>query len=777
MKSITNAIAAWFSGLTYPRKFSVITAIFLLPIIGFIPLIQNQTERIDRYGTHELFGTLYLRPLWRLTDAIQQHQAVSLSYLNGNSEFTEVQAAQSLVDAEFKNYEFVQSQEILSAEFRAEETAIKTLWMDLKGTVKDGSPEDVLNSHGKILDEINLLVTRVGDYSYLILDPDLDTYYTMDATLLKLPQNHALLAEALTRINSIAIRGALSGDDQIQLRILSEKLSSNLAGMDRNINVAAQNTSTSEITALGPAFNEYQSAIAAAIDSVDRIGVNPEFSDAAVRNADEKLDAARRASLTFYNSGTEGLQKGVAARINTLVLQFYAIALVALVSVVGAFLLGQNIMASISKPLFQLVETSQQIAMGDLTARMTIETSDELGKVASAFNKMAADLEADKTAIISRSRELEAANLISTKRAQDLQSIGEISRVITSEHKLEILLPLITKLVSEKFKFYHIGIFLLDERGDYVVLEAANSEGGKKMLNRTHRLHVGSGIVGYVAATSIPRIALDVGSDSVFFDNPDLPQTRSEMAVPLRVSGTTIGVLDTQSAESNAFNDDDISTFATLADQVAIAIQNSRNFGTAQRLIEHSQMATGLVMQESWQAIKSQSQLSPYRASSSNRSRKDAQVTPDVLEKIKAERTPVVLEGKKIQLAVPIQLSNNVVGVLNIQLPENRAPDQDEIDIARAVGDRLSLALESTTLLEAAQRRAEYERKTSDISTKIGASTRFESILRTAAEELSQALGGSEVLVQIQSADLGTNSENGNSAGARSSNVEDRKES
>ena len=144
------------------------------------------------------------------------------------------------------------------------------------------------------------------------------------------------------------------------------------------------------------------------------------------------------------------------------------------------------------------------------------------------------------------------------------------------------------------------------------------------------------------------------------------------------------------------------------------------------------------------------------------------------MEKIKAASPTVVLEGKKIHLAVPIQLSNNVVGVLNIQLPENRAPDQDEIDIARAVGDRLSLALESTTLLEAAQRRAEYERKTSDISTKIGASTRFESILRTAAEELSQALGGSEVLVQIQSADLGTNSENGNSA---SSNVEDRKES
>lgn len=758
MKRITTAIANWFSSLTYPRKFNVITVIFLLPIIAFVPLIRNQTERIDRYGTHELFGTLYLRSLWSLTDAIQQHQVVSLSYLNGEAEFPEVQAAQGLVDAKFENYEFVQSQEILSIEFRAEEDSIQSLWTALKGSIQDSSTEEILDSHGKILDEISLLVSRIGDYSYLILDPDLDTYYTMDAVLLNLPQNQTLLTEARTTINSYGSAETLTSDDQIRVRILSETLASSLARMDRNINVAVQNTSTTEITSLSSALVEYHTAIAAVIDTLNRLGSNPQLSDNTIRDANEKLDTARSASLSFYDASSEGLQKGVAARINSLVLQFYVIALVALVSVAGAFLLGQNIMASISKPLSQLAETSQKIAAGDLTARVPVESSDELGKVADAFNKMADELEADKAAIVSRSRELEAANLTSTQRAQDLQSIGEISKVITSEHKLDTLLPLITNLVSEKFKFYHIGIFLLDDRNEYAVLEATNSEGGRKMLNRAHRLHVGSGIVGYVAATNLPRIALDVGSDSVFFNNPDLPQTRSEMAVPLRVSEITIGVLDVQSTEPNAFNDDDISTLATLSDQVAIAIQNSRNFETAQRLIEHAQKTTGLVMKESWQAIKSQNQLLPYRESSPGISRKDAQIAPEVLEKIKADRNTVVLEGKNYQLAVPIQLSNNIVGVLNIRLPENHTPDQDEIDIARAVGDRLSLALESTTLLEAAQRRAEYERMTSDISTKIGASTRFESILRIAAEELSHALGGSDVLVQIQPLAVDANS-------------------
>jgi len=766
MKRITTAIANWFSSLTYPRKFNVITVIFLLPIIAFLPLIRNQTERIDRYGTHELFGTLYLRSLWSLTDAIQHHQVVSLSYLNGEAEYSEVQAAQGLVDAKFENYEFVQSQEILSTEFRAEEDSIQSQWTALKGSIQDSSTEEILNSHVKILDEISLLVSRIGDYSYLILDPDLDTYYTMDAVLLNLPQNQTLLTEARTIINSYGSGGTLTSDDQIRARILAETLASSLARMDRNINVAVQNTSTSEITSLSAALAEYHTAIAAVIDTLSRFSSNPQLTDNAIRDANETLDTARGASLSFYDASSEGLQKGVAARINSLVLQFYVIALVALVSVAGAFLLGQNIMASISKPLFQLAETSQKIAVGDLAARVPVESSDELGKVANAFNKMADELEADKAAIVARSRELEAANLTSTQRAQDLQSIGEISKVITSEHKLDTLLPLIANLVSEKFKFYHIGIFLLDDRNEYAVLEATNSEGGRKMLNRAHRLHVGSGIVGYVAATNIPRIALDVGSDSIFFNNPDLPQTRSEMAVPLRVSEITIGVLDVQSTEPNAFNDDDISTLATLADQVAIAIQNSRNFETAQRLIQHAQTTTGLVMKESWQAIKSQSQLLPYRALSPGISRKDAQVTPEVLEKIKMDRKPAVLEGKNYQLAVPIQLSNNIVGVLNIRLPENHTPDQDEIDIAQAVGDRLSLALESTTLLEAAQRRAEYERMTSDISTKIGASTRFESILRTAAEELSHALGGSDVLVQIQPLAVGANS-NGDTSGTR----------
>jgi signal transduction protein with GAF and PtsI domain len=109
-----------------------------------------------------------------------------------------------------------------------------------------------------------------------------------------------------------------------------------------------------------------------------------------------------------------------------------------------------------------------------------------------------------------------------------------------------------------------------------------------------------------------------------------------------------------------------------------------------------------------------------------------------------------VEDGKDASLAVPIRLRNEVIGVMDIRAHDEHDWDEDEVDIAEAVADRLSLALETSLLLKSTQRRAELERITADISGKIGATTQFDSILRTAAEELSRVLGGSEVLVQIQ---------------------------
>ncbi len=351
-----------------------------------------------------------------------------------------------------------------------------------------------------------------------------------------------------------------------------------------------------------------------------------------------------------------------------------------------------------------------------------------------------------------RTADLESARLNSERRAVQFEAITQVARVIASVQELDALLPRITHVISQHFGFYHTGIFLLDDAHEYAVLKAANTEGGQKMLARGHRLKVGQvGIVGYVAGSGNPRIAMNAGEDVVFFNNPDLPNTRSELALPLRVGRELIGVLDVQSTEPNAFKQEDVEALTTLADQVAIAIQNANSFVEARALLNEAQRATSGYITQAWRILRPAAAAMGYRTSA-------AGVRP--LEK--------PLEGEPIQqalrnnqtvqqantLAVPIRLREQVIGIINLRVPQDKPLNPDDVDIAEAVADRLSLALETSTLLRAAQHRADVERVTAEITGKLSSTIRIEAIIQTAAEELSRALGGSDVTVQIQPAEL-----------------------
>jgi GAF domain-containing protein len=190
-----------------------------------------------------------------------------------------------------------------------------------------------------------------------------------------------------------------------------------------------------------------------------------------------------------------------------------------------------------------------------------------------------------------RTRELEQLSESLERRATQFQAIAEVSKAISElGGQMVDVLPRIANIVSQQFNFYHVGVFLLDEHGEYAILQAANSEGGMRMLARQHKLKVGSeGIVGFVTHWGTPRIALDTGADAVFFDNPDLPETHSEMALPLRTSERIIGALDIQSTQPNAFSSNDIEALNVLAGQVRIAIENARLYDEAQHSLAESE--------------------------------------------------------------------------------------------------------------------------------------------------------------------------------------------
>ncbi len=354
-----------------------------------------------------------------------------------------------------------------------------------------------------------------------------------------------------------------------------------------------------------------------------------------------------------------------------------------------------------------------------------------------------------------RTAELTATSRQNEKRARDLQTINEISQAISAERNLERLLPLITNVVSERFGFYHVGIFLNDPSGQYAVLAAANSAGGQKMLRRQHQLRIGAeGIVGYVTGTGTPRFASDVGADAVYFNNPDLPETRSEMALPLKVAGKVIGALDVQSTESAAISNEDIATLSILAGQVSIAIENARLYETTRRSLEQTEAAYRQYVQNEWFHLAREERLSGFRYSGGTsaplESPLDLGEAGRVAEAGNIHQSDADESGRPAQLAIPVKLRDQVIGVLHVTTHQKDRWTDDDIDIAESVAEHLGLAIENARLFMTSANRAARERIVSDISSKISGNIHMKNILQVAAQELSQALNGSDVLIQIQ---------------------------
>jgi len=436
-----------------------------------------------------------------------------------------------------------------------------------------------------------------------------------------------------------------------------------------------------------------------------------------------------------------------AARTNstqTFTLSVITVLIVLAVSILLAVTLSQQL----TRPIFSLTRVAQEISAGKFDMQAQVESADEIGTLAQTFNDMTGQLQGALESLDHRAKELEEQTVQleltsqqSEKRARQLQTISEIARYISTEKDLNKLLPLITKTVSEQFGFYHVGAFLIDESGKFAVLLASNSPGGQAMLRRQHRLEVGqTGIVGNVTATGIPRIALDTGTESVYFNNPDLPQTRSEMALPLKIEKLVIGALDIQSTETNAFSNEDVEALTTLADQVSIAIQNTRLFNQIERALAESNAVQRQYIRETWSRLQKEEKLSGYKYSV-------AGAVP-----LDEESAPIGYEERKNrqEINVPIILRGETIGTLCVQVPKTEFVDSDQMELIKAVAERVALSAENARLFEDTTRRAERERVISDIASKIGTSVRTENILRTTAKELSQLLDDAEIFINLR---------------------------
>ncbi len=354
----------------------------------------------------------------------------------------------------------------------------------------------------------------------------------------------------------------------------------------------------------------------------------------------------------------------------------------------------------------------------------------------------------DRTAELTmRGSELEQINTQVHRRALQFEALAQVTQTIISVHDLQQLLPRIATVISENFNFYHVGVFLLDEANEYAVLSATSSAGGQKMLERKHRLKVGEqGIVGNVTLTGKPRIAMDVGVDAVFFDNPELSETHSEMALPLKNEDRIIGALDVQSTESGAFTDEDVQMLSLLANQVSLAIANARLFDETRRALTESQAISRQVTREAWGKLPAEQNLIGYRYNLAGATPLD-QLVP-LTDEMPSKNNGKPKESNRV--AVPIELRGETIGMLVVQSP-SREMNQDQMDLIKAVAERVAISAENARLFDETTRRAERERLVSDITGKIRSVNDPQAMMQIAMDELRNALGASRVEIVPQS--------------------------
>ena len=406
---------------------------------------------------------------------------------------------------------------------------------------------------------------------------------------------------------------------------------------------------------------------------------------------------------------------------------------------------------TIADPIRTLAQTTESFAAGNLSVRAVVDREDEIGALAKSYNQMATQLQEIigelEQRVTDRTKDLESQTL-------RLRVAAEIARDAAAARDLNELLTRAGDLIISRFNFYHIGIFLLDNTKEYAVLVASPTEAGRKMIEDNHRLRVGeTGIVGRVSATGEPRIALNTGADITFFNNPHLPETRSEMALALKVENNIIGVLDVQSDQTQAFNEDDVAIMQVMADQLATAIERTRLLQEVERNLKELESAYGQFTRDNWKRITDGTATGNlgYRFDNVRLERitELPNLAGDALTSGKIVNSNGRYPGteKERSVAIPIKLRGQTIGVVSLKLKEGY--DSSTVPIIESAAERLAAALESARLYEEARLRADREQSISRVTTAISASTGYEQILQTTIREIGNILGDTDVAIQI----------------------------
>lgn len=365
-------------------------------------------------------------------------------------------------------------------------------------------------------------------------------------------------------------------------------------------------------------------------------------------------------------------------------------------------------------------------------------------------HELVQDLEETQNALRERAEGLEAARHLLEERTRALQANAEVAREAVSVLNLPELLERIVTLISTRFSFHHTGIYLLDSTGKWAELQAASSEGGRQMVAQGHRLHVGpESLVGRVISEGRHRIVEATDQAAQPLSATELPGIRSQIALPLRARSTIIGALDVQSQESAAFNDEEVAVLQALADQVAIAISNARLFQQAQESLEAERQAYGKISSKAWQEMLRARPILEQRYDPQGILPTDRRWREEMKQAAQQGRLVLSHDGVSAKAASPIKVRDQVVGVLDAHKPAGEPWTDEQVSLLETLTEQLGVALDSARLYQDIQRRAAREQLAAQVTTHMRETLDVETVLKTAVQEVRQALNLPEVVIRL----------------------------
>ncbi len=426
--------------------------------------------------------------------------------------------------------------------------------------------------------------------------------------------------------------------------------------------------------------------------------------------------------------------------------------IIAILLIGGGFatMLTRHLIKNVAQPIAKLTLLTTEIAEGNLEQFVNISSQNEIGRLAASFNVMTERIQDLFKTLESRIQE----------RTRALEVSMEISSQMTSIQSRERLLEYVVNRIHLGYDLYATAIFSVEANSDDLVLTMGYGDIGRQMMEQDYRQKIGVGIVGTVASTNKSFMSNNV-TDVLNFDaNPLLPNTQSELAVPLRVGRDVVGVLDVQSTKKNRFKPEDVTLIQSLADQTATALQNIKLVEEAREVARRLERMNSQLTQTAWTKFGEEVTTSGFRYQGGQYKRvvADSEAWLPLIE-IAASRHSLVTHKTKMEngttrdeIAVPLQIRGETIGYLGVARNKTKNWGEEEVEVVKAVAGQVAMALENARLSKSQEETIVRLREVDSLKSKFLTSMSHE--LRT---PLNSIIGFADLLLQGIDGELSEN--------------------